>query len=61
MCARRGQGGEGLLKHFSFGYSSESSNFDKFKEEGQQEINPLGEAYPATFTGGSVTGKHNDL
>jgi len=62
VCVRRGQGGgDGFLKHFSFASDSKLSNFNKFQEEGQQEINPLGEDYPNTFTGGTATSKHNDL
>ena len=57
---RRGQdGGGGVLKNFSFAVSSETSNIDKFQKEGHLEMNPLGEDYPTTFTGGSVASKHN--
>jgi len=62
MRARRGQDSSGgFVKNFSFAISSETSNIDKFQMEGHQEINPLGEDYPNTFTGGSVTSRHNAL
>jgi hypothetical protein len=64
VCVRRGSGGfarfgGGDFSRFSF--FAVSSNFNKFRMEGLEEHNPLGEVYPTTVSGGSVIAQHNEL
>jgi len=40
---------------------SGGSNFRKFVSDNDEELNPLGEQYPTTFSGGSVVSQHNEF
>jgi len=40
---------------------SGGSNFKRFRLDNDDELNPLGEEYPTTFSGGSVLSHHNEL
>jgi hypothetical protein len=40
---------------------SGGSNFRKFVSDNDEELNPLGEQHPTTFSGGSVLSQHNEF
>jgi hypothetical protein len=64
VCVRRGSGGFARFGGGDFSrpsFFAVSSNFNKFRMEGREELNPLGDEYPTTFAGGSVIAQHNEF